>query len=133
VTDDREPLSAEGQGPAAEAKEEDELRRLREELGRLTVADHLLLMLQSLSTLALDRLGLTKESGGRRDFEQARLAIDAFKALMGALESVRPAEEMRGHRGMLAQLQMTYVATLEKSGETAAASAAKETTSEEAT
>jgi len=90
------------------------IRRLQAELDRLSVADHLVLMMQSLCTLALNRLGLTKESGRDRDFEQARLAIDAFKALVGVMEPVRPAEEIRAHKAVLAQLQMTYVATLDR-------------------
>jgi len=131
VTEDNRTSSPEEQQPAAEAKnEEDEIRRLRAELSRLTVADHLVLMLQSLSALAFDRLGLTKENEGRKDFEQARLAIDAFKALVGVLEPVRTAEEIRAHRSVLAQLQMTYVEILEKSGKEGATPGPDETRSE---
>ncbi len=39
---------------------------------------------------------------------QARLAIEAFKALLGVLEQVRPAGEVAGHRGVLSQLQLAY-------------------------
>ncbi len=104
-----------GSHPESEPQAEEEtIKGLRAELDRLTVADHLVLMLQSLSTLALNRLGLTKESRGRRDFEQARLAIDAFKALVGVMEPVRSEQEIRAHKAVLAELQMTYVATLDK-------------------
>ena len=50
--------------------------------------------------------------GGRRDLGQARLAIDAFKALVEVLERARPAEEMAAHRGVLSQLQLAYVGVL---------------------
>jgi hypothetical protein len=89
------------------------MRRLQEEIQNLTVSDHLLYMVQSLSALAIGRLGLTAENVERRDLDQARLAIDAFKALLEVMERVRPAEEITLHRGTLSQLQLTYVAALE--------------------
>jgi hypothetical protein len=70
-------------------------------------------MLHSLSSLALDRMGLAPETAVRKDLEQARLAIDAFKALLGLLEGKRPVEEMSAHRSVLSQLQMAYVTALE--------------------
>lgn len=98
--------------PEERVAQEEAIRRLQAEIERLTVSDHLLLMMQSLPALAVNRLGLTEESEGRKDPEQARLAIDAFKALMEVAERTRPAEEMKAHRAVLAQLQMTYVAAL---------------------
>jgi hypothetical protein len=95
------------------ADEQEAMRRLQEEIGRLTVTDHMLLMMHSLSSLALDRMGLAPETAVRKDLEQARLAIDAFKALLGLLEGKRPAEEMSAHRSVLSQLQMAYVAASE--------------------
>ncbi len=94
------------------AEERAAMRRFEEEIGRLTVTDHVLLMLQSLSSLAVERLGVTPETAGRKDPEQARLAIDSFRALLGVLEGKRPADEMAGHRSVLSQLQMAYVASL---------------------
>jgi hypothetical protein len=69
-------------------------------------------MLHSLSSLAVDRLGLAEGAAARRDPAQARLAIDAFKAMLGVVEPERPAEEITTYRGMLAQLQMAYVGAL---------------------
>jgi hypothetical protein len=101
---------------AFDEDQQEAMRRLQEEIGRLSVADHVVLMLQSLSSLAIDRLGLTSESAPRRDLEQARLAIDAFKALVGVLEGKRPAEEVAAHRSLLSQLQIAYVAALQPGG-----------------
>ena len=95
-----------------EPDEQEAMQRLQEEIGRLSVADHLLLMMQSLSSLAVERLGLAPEAVARKDLEQARLAIDAFRALLGVLEGKRPAEEITAHRSVLSQLQMAYVAAL---------------------
>ncbi len=93
-------------------EEREAMRRFEEEIGRLTVADHVLLMMQSLSSLAVERMGVNPEAVDRKDPEQARLAIDAFRALLGVLEGRRPAEEITGNRAVLSQLQMAYVASL---------------------
>jgi Domain of unknown function (DUF1844) len=95
-----------------DADEREAMQRLQEEIGRLSVADHLLLMLHSLSSLAVDRLGLTPEAATRKDLDQARLAIDAFTALLRVLEGKGPAEEITAHRSVLSQLQVAYVAAL---------------------
>jgi hypothetical protein len=92
--------------------EREAMRRFEEEIGRLAVVDHVLLMMRSLSSLAVERLGIAPETAGRKDLDQARLAIDAFRALLGVLEGKRPAEEMGAHRAALAQLQMAYVSAL---------------------
>ena len=95
-----------------EEGEREAMRRLEEEIGRLSVDDHVMLMMHSLSSLAVDRLGLTPDTAGRKDLEQARLAVDAFRALLGVLDGRRPAEEIIGHRAVLSQMQMAYVAAL---------------------
>ena len=92
--------------------EREAMRRFQEEIGRLSVADHLVLMMHSLSGLAADRLGLSPDTVERKDLEQARLAIDAFKALLSTLEGTWPAEEIKAHRAALSQLQMAYVGAL---------------------
>jgi hypothetical protein len=86
--------------------------RLEEEIRNMSVADHLSYMLHSLSALAVGRLGLAPEGAGHRDPDQARLAIEAFKALVGVLEQVRPASEIAAHRGALAQLQLAYAGAM---------------------
>lgn len=92
--------------------EAEEMARLQEQINNLPVSEHILFMMQSLSSLAVDRLGLVPEGAGRRDVEQARLAIEAFKALLGALEEAQPTEELAGHRSVLSQLQLAYVGAL---------------------
>jgi hypothetical protein len=95
-----------------QADEQEAMHRLQEEIGRLSVADHLSLMMHSLSSLAVDRLGLGQEPGARKDLDQARLAIDGFRALLGVLEGKRPVEEITAHRAALSQLQVAYVGVL---------------------
>jgi hypothetical protein len=100
------------QGQGDERDEAEAMARLRDEINNLPVSEHLIYMLHSLSSLAADRLGLVGDSAGRRDPAQARLAIDAFKAMLGVLEQERPAAEITAYRGMLSQLQMAYVEAL---------------------
>jgi hypothetical protein len=88
------------------------MARLREEINNLPVSEHLVYMLHSLSSLAVDRMGLVGDAAARRDPAQARLAIDAFKAMLGVLEPERPATEISAYKGMLSQLQMAYVGAL---------------------
>ena len=87
----------------------------------MSVADHLAYMLESLAALATRKLGLTADTQAERDLDQARLAIDAFRALLPVVEPVRPAQEVAAHRGMLSQLQLAFVtATQVRAGASAA-------------
>ncbi len=90
------------------------LERLQEEMRRLTVADHLLHLMQILPSLAFQHLGLTPESQGDRDLAQSRLAIDAFRALLEVVAPLRPADEVGMYRSTLAQMQMAFVAQVER-------------------
>lgn len=101
-----------GQAHERRHEEAEEMARLQEQINNLPVSEHVLYMMHSLSSLAIDRLGLVAEAESRRDVQQARLAIDAFKALLGVLEEARPTEEIAAHRGVLSQLQMAYVGAL---------------------
>jgi hypothetical protein len=98
---------------ASRAEEAEMMERLQEEIRNLPVSDHLLYMLHSLSALAVGRMGLSADTQVQRDLGQARLAIEAFKALLGVVEQVRPGGESSVHRGTLSQLQMAYVDALE--------------------
>jgi hypothetical protein len=90
------------------APSEDELRaQLEEELRKVTVRDVLLQTVVSLVNLAGQRLGLVPEMRDQRDLDQARLAIDAVRALLPLLEEHQP-EQLQPVRDALAQLQIAY-------------------------
>jgi hypothetical protein len=93
--------------------EDADMRRLQEEIRNLPVADHIEYMMHSLSSLAVERLGLSGEEPPRRDLDQARLAIDGFKALLDVVEKAQPAR-VGAHRSMLSQLRFAYVAALDE-------------------
>ena len=112
---------------------EEELRAaLEEQMRRIRVEDVLLQTIVTLINLGARRLGIAgpEDEAGERDPEQARLAIEGARALVGLL----PAEQLGPIRDALSQLQMAYAQTVqgvpaeqaEGSGDTEAASASDE-------
>ena len=69
------------------------------------------LVLSTAATLA--QLGFAKLDEATRDLEQARLAIEALKAVLGALEGAVPEETLRDFNQVLANLQLAYAAAAE--------------------
>jgi len=91
---------------------EDEQRLIEElqaELAKLKVADLLLQTLYSVSSLGYHRL-----SAETRDLEQARLAIEALRALVPVLEGSVSDEALRDFGQVLANLQLAYAAATEE-------------------
>lgn len=87
---------------------EEEMRAaLEEQMRHIRVEDVLLQTVVTLINLGARRLGLTgsPEEAGERDPEQARLAIEGARGLIGLVDS----EELKPIRDALAQLQMAYV------------------------
>jgi hypothetical protein len=76
------------------------------------------LLLSTAATLA--QLGFAKLDESTRDVEQARLAIEAMKALLGALEGSVPEEVLRDFNQVVANLQLAYAsaASAPKEGNT---------------
>jgi hypothetical protein len=64
------------------------------------------LLLSTAATLA--QLGFAKLDESTRDLEQARLAIEAMKALLEALEGAVPEEVLRDFNQVVANLQLAY-------------------------
>ncbi len=81
------------------------IEELQAELAKLKVADLLLQTLYSVSSLGYHRL-----SGEGRDLEQARLAIEALRALVPVLEGSAPEDALRDFSQVLANLQLAYAA-----------------------
>jgi hypothetical protein len=74
-----------------------------EAVRQLKVSD---LLLSTMATLA--QLGFAKVDESARDLEQARLAIEGMKALLGPLEGAVPAEVHRDFSQVVANLQVAY-------------------------
>ena len=99
---EEQPLGAAGQ------PSDEELRAaFEEQMRRITVDDVLIQTAVTLVNLAGRRMGLPGPEGEREetpDLGQARLAIDATRALVDLL----PAEPQRAVRDALSQLQMAF-------------------------
>ncbi len=79
------------------------IEELQAELAKLKVSDLLLQTLYSVSSLGYHRL-----SGETRALEQARLAIEALRALVPVLEGSVPDDAVRDFGQVLANLQLAY-------------------------
>ena len=90
---------------------EDEIteQELVDALRQLQVSDLLVQTLSTVSSLAYHRLG-----DEHRDLEQARLAIEALRALVPVLAGAVPAELTRDFEQVTANLQLAYAAAVER-------------------
>jgi hypothetical protein len=91
------------------ADEQKLIEELQAELAKLKVSDLLLQTLYSVSSLGYHRL-----SGETKDLEQARLAIEALRALVPVLEGSVPDDALRDFGQVLANLQLAYAAAAEE-------------------
>ena len=87
----------------AEQPAQPDLDQLLEEIRRLKVSD---VLVSTVSTVA--QLGYAKLEPDARDLEQARLAVEAMKALVGVLEGHVPPETTRDFAQGVANLQLAY-------------------------
>jgi len=79
------------------------IEELQSELAKLKISDLLLQTVYSVSSLAYHRLG---PEG--RDLEQARLGIEALRALVPVLDGSVPEDALRDFQQVLANLQLAY-------------------------
>jgi hypothetical protein len=100
---------------------EEQIRALEAELERISVDDVLLQTIVSLINLGARKAGLAAPpgEGPPADWKQARMAIDAVRALLPLLE-VDHAAQLGPVRDALSQLQLAFA---QKSGESADAAA----------
>ncbi len=104
---------------------EEELRAaLEEQMRHVRVEDVILQTVATLINLAAQRLGLATAPGEDpsevRDIEQARLAIEAVRALV----PLSPEEQMAPVRQALTQLQMAFARETQAAGGAGSAAAA---------
>lgn len=83
--------------------DEEALARLQAELERIRVSD---LLLQTCATLS--SIGYARMEGERRDLGDARLAIDALRALAPVLEGAVPETVSRELRQAVATMQLAF-------------------------
>ena len=86
-----------------ERSDEELLQQVEEELKKLKVADLLVQMLYTISSL-----GYRKLSAEDRDLDQAKLAIDSLRALLPVLEGSVAEDVLRDFRQVTSNLQLAY-------------------------
>ena len=89
---------------------DEEMRaRIEEALERLTVADVVVDMVVSLSSLAYRKMGIPKEVNEKyRDMDQARLAIDSADALVEVIADRVPGDILNSLRGTIDNLKLNF-------------------------
>jgi len=87
------------------------LQQLEEELKTLKVSDVLVQTLYTVSSLGYRRL-----SEADRDLDQARLAIEALRALLPVLEGPVGEELVRDFKQVTANLQLAYADAVKAEG-----------------
>jgi len=92
--------SPEGETPRPE---EEMLRQLEEELKKVKVSDLLVQTLYTVSSLGYSRLG-----SENRDLEQAKLAIEAMRALVPVLSGSVADEVISDFNQVTANMQLAY-------------------------
>ena len=95
---------AEGEQPEEISPEE-----LLEHIRRMKVSD---LLLSTITTVA--QLGYAKLDPAGRDLEQAKLAIEALRALVPVLEGAVPEEVTRDYQQVTANLQVAYAKAVDE-------------------
>ena len=94
----------------ARLKEEEMVRKLQEEIDKLTTSDIIAQMLASLSSLAYKKMGIPAGVNDKfKDKQQARLAVDAYDALLKVIEGEVSASELENLRSSLSNLQLNFV------------------------
>lgn len=98
------------EAPAEDELSEEELRqRIEEVIEKITVADIILDMMISLSSLAYQRMGIPPDVNGKyKDMEQARMAIDCLDAMAGSLEGRVASEQAEALKGTIANLKLNF-------------------------
>jgi predicted nucleic acid-binding protein len=94
---------SEGEQPPSAPSDEELLKQVEEQLRNLKVSD---LLVQTLYTVS--SLGYRKLSQEDRDLDQAKLAIEALRALLPVLEDVVSADVVRDFRQVTANLQLAF-------------------------
>jgi len=88
--------------------DEERAKLYREQLKALRLLDVARDMMLTLVTVGYQKLGLTDETRELRDLDEARLAIELLRGVIGAVEGAAEAEELETYRSTLAQMQMSY-------------------------
>jgi hypothetical protein len=90
--------------------EEEMMKKLQEEIDKLTTKDIITQMMMSLSSFAYKKMGLPVGVNDKyKDRQQAKLAVDGFDALLKVILDEVSAEEGENLKSSLSNLQINFV------------------------
>ena len=90
--------------------EEEMMKKLQEEIDKLTTRDIITQMMMSLSSFAYKKMGLPVGVNDKyKDRQQAKLAVDGFDALLKVILDEVSAEEGENLKSSLSNLQINFV------------------------
>jgi len=93
-------------------EEEEMIKKLQDEIDKLTTKDIVVQMMMSLSSLAYKKMGIPVGVNDRyKDKMQAKLAVDCFDALLKTVTDEVSAEENENLKSSLSNLQINFVKT----------------------
>lgn len=94
----------------AKESEEEMMKKLQEEIDKLTTKDIITQMMMSLSSFAYKKMGLPVGVNDKyKDRQQAKLAVDGFDALLKVIMDEVSAEETENLKSSLSNLQINFV------------------------
>lgn len=94
----------------AKESEEEMIKKLQEEIDKLTTKDIITQMMMSLSSFAYKKMGLPVGVNDKyKDRQQAKLAVDGFDALLKVILDEVSAEERENLKSSLSNLQINFV------------------------
>ncbi|MDD5448521.1 MAG: DUF1844 domain-containing protein [Actinomycetota bacterium] len=92
-----------------EISEEELRQRIEEAMERITVADLVIDMVATLSSIGYQKMGIPKEANEKyRDMNQAKLAIECIDALVKVLKETMPEDEILPMERMLDNLKLNF-------------------------
>jgi len=89
--------------PERQPSDQELAEQFREELKRIKVVDLLVQTLYTVSSLGYHKLG-----ADTRDLPQARLAIEALRAILPVVRDEAPAEVVRDFEQVVSNMQLAY-------------------------
>lgn len=94
----------------AKESEEEMMKKLQEEIDKLTTKDIITQMMMSLSSFAYKKMGLPVGVNDKyKDRQQAKLAVDGFDALLKVILDEVSAKERENLKSSLSNLQINFV------------------------
>ena len=88
------------------------IKKLQEEIDKLTTKDIIVQMMMSLSSLAYKKMGIPVGVNDRyKDKMQAKLAIDCFDVLLKTISDEVSGQENENLKSSLSNLQINFVKT----------------------